>query len=247
MYMKNLSAAIVVFFVLLFAFVKLVGPIPLSLNSVVTNKTDTFTVTGEGKAVAIPDIAVVNVGVQTQGLTANAVQQEMNTKMNKVIEAVKKLGIDANDIQTTNYSITPTYDYSLPTQRITGYQANTNLTIKVRVMDRANAVVDAATANGANNVGGVTFDVSDKTKVENEARSKAVTEAKNKAQAAAQAAGFTLGRVINYSEDDGGTPRPMMQIPLAGGGPVTDQKSTTQVEPGSSEITVDVSLSYEIR
>lgn len=244
--MKNTAGLIAFFFISLFVYTKLAGPIPFSLSSVVTTKTDTFSVTGEGKATATPDIAVVNAGVTAQGASVKQVQQDLNTKINAVTAAVKKVGVDAKDIQTTNYSIQPTYDFQAPTQRITGYQANTNVTIKVRNLDLANGVVDAATGAGANQVGGITFDVSDKTKAENEARELAVAEAKKKAETAAKAAGFTLGKVINYSEDFGGrVPIPMYaKADAAMGAP---ERLLTQIEPGSSEIIVTVSLSYEIR
>lgn len=245
-YMKHLAPAVVLFFILLFAFVKLVGPIPLSLTSTVTTKTDTFTVSGEGKVVAVPDIAVVSAGVETQGSSVTTIQNEMNTKINKISDAVKRLGVDVKDIQTSDYSISPTYDYTGGTPRITGYQADSTLTIKVRAIDKANSIIDAATANGANQIGGVSFEVSDKTKAENQAREDAVKEAKAKAQAAASAAGFTLGRVINYDETNGSSPRPMPMLAKAETLPVTGGGGT-EVEPGSSEITIDVTLSYEIR
>ena len=247
MYMKNLAGAIIVFFLSLFIYTKFVGPIPFSMTSYVTTKTDTFSVTGEGKATAIPDIAVVNVGVTAQGGTVAQVQQQLNTKMNKVLGAVKNLGVDAKDIQTTNYNISPQYDYQQPTQQITGYQANTNLTINVRAMDKANTVIDAATANGANDVGGITFDVSDKTKAQDEARQLAIAEAKKKAATAAKAGGFSLGRIVNYNEDFGNTPRPVMFATADSAGGAAPKTAPTQVEPGSNEITVDVTLSYEIR
>ena len=245
--MKNTIAVIFVFFLMLFFYTKFAGTIPFSLHSVVTNKTDTFTVTGTGKVTAIPDIAIVTVGVKAQGATVKQVQQELNTNNNKVIDAVKKLGVDAKDIQTSNYSVSPMYDYSAKTPRITGYQANTNITIKVRNVDKANDVIDAATANGANQVGGLTFDIDDKTKLENEARVKAVAEAKSKAQTAAKTAGFTLGNVINYSEGFGSNSRLMLDkaLPMAGGGDTAS--APTQIEVGSDEISVTVSLSYEIR
>jgi uncharacterized protein YggE len=244
--MKNLAGAIVLFFILLFAYTKLAGPIPFSLYNVVTQKTDTFTVSGEGKVTMVPDIAVVHVGVTSQGSTVTRVQQELNTKINAMSDAIKKLGVDEKDIKTSYYNISPVYDYSSDTQRITGYQANSNLTIKVRKIDNANAVIDAATAQGANQVGGISFDVDDKTKAENQAREAAVADAKSKAEAAAKAAGFTLGRVINYSEGGGAGPRPLMydaaeKLSVSGGG------VPTEVEPGSSEITVNVMLSYEIQ
>jgi uncharacterized protein YggE len=244
--MKNSVAAILVFFILLFAYTKLAGPLPFSVTSTTTTKSDSFTVTGEGKATFLPDIAVVSAGVTAQGASVQQVQKELNTKINAVSEAVKKLGVDGKDIQTTNYSINPSYDYTNGTQKITGFQANTTLTIKIRTLDKTNSVIDTATANGANQIGGISFDVDDKTKAEDEARGKAVAEAKKKAAIAAKTAGFTLGKIINYSEGFGGYPQPIrMYAKTDAAG--TGVPETTQVEPGSGEVTIQVSLSYELR
>lgn len=245
--MKDIAGAVVVFFVLLFAYTKLAGPIPFSVQSVTTTKTDAFTVNGTGKVTMVPDVALVNVGVTAQGPTVTRVQQELNSKMSGMTTAIKKLNIDEKDIKTSYYNISPMYDYSNGTQRITGYQANSNITIKVRKIDNANAVIDAATKEGANQVGGISFDVDDKEKAEQQARELAVKDAKAKAEAAARAAGFKLGRVINYSEGGNAEPRPVMydmaksSVPIAGGG------APTQVEAGSSEVAVMVSISYEIQ
>lgn len=244
--MKDLGGVVILFFIALFVYTKLAGPIPFSVSSIVTTKTDSFTVTGEGKSTAVPDVAVITAGVQTQGSTVKQVQDEVNRKSNAIIDGIKKLGVDAKDIQTSNYSVHPTYDYSTNTQRITGYQGNSTLTIKVRQMEKTNSVIDAATAGGANQVSGVSFEVSDKAKAENEARELAVSEAKKKAETAAKAAGFSLGRVINYSENMGGQP-PMPYYARMDAAMGIPEKVATQVEPGSSEITVSVSLSYEIR
>lgn len=242
--MKQTASTLVLFFILLFAYTKLAGPIPFSLNNVVTTKSDTFAVSGEGKVTMVPDIAVVDVGVTSSGATVAKVQQELNTKINAVSAAIKKLGVDQKDIKTSYYNIQPTYDYTGSSQRVTGYQANSNLTIKVKKIDNVNSVIDAATAQGANQVGSVSFDVDDKTKAENQAREQAVAEAKSKAKAAARAAGFTLGRVINYSEGGGTPPGPIMYEKMA----VADAAEgvPTQVEPGTAELTVSVTLSYEI-
>lgn len=244
--MKHLAGAIIIFFLGLFVYTKWVGPIPFSVNSITTTKTDTFTVTGEGKITVTPDIATVSVGVSAQGPTVKAVQDELNKNINAVIAAVKRTGVNDKDIQTSNYNISPTYDYRVGTPRVTGYQASSNLTIKVRAIDNANAVIDAATAAGATQVGGISFDVDDKTKAENDARKLAVADAKEKANDAARIAGFTLGRVINYSEDFGNQPRPIPMMAKADTG-LGAAPPPTQVEPGSNEITVTVSLSYEIR
>jgi uncharacterized protein YggE len=246
---KHIPASIlspILFFALLFVYTKIAGPLPLSVSSVVTQKTDAFSVTGEGKVTVMPDIATVTVGVQTIGNTARKAQNDLNQKITAVSSAMKGLGIDQKDIQTTNYNIYPAYDYSGNRQRITGYQASTNLLIKVRDMDNINAVVDKATEQGANTIGGISFDISDRSKAEDEARQKAFQEAHTKAQKAAQIAGFRLGRVINYSE---GTNQPVYPPGLLKA-EVADGRSggiPTKVEPGSQEIVLNVTISYEIQ
>ena len=231
------------FFVLLFLFTKLFGPIPFSVNSVTTTKSDTFNVTGEGKVTVKPDTASVTAGIQAQSSTVKGAQDQINLVINKISQSLKQAGIDEKDIQTTNYSIHPSYDYSGSAQRITGYSASTNLLIKVRNIEKINEVIDIATNNGANQVGGVSFDVDDRTKWENEARTKAVDEAKRKAEEASKIAGFRLGKIINYSENFGGGIRP---IPMMRALDASSKEVSTQLESGSTDITVVVTLSYQI-
>ena len=245
MYFKFASPLIwiVTFFVVLFIYNRFAGPVPFSVTSVSTQKSDTFNVSGEGKVSVPPDIVLINAGVTAQASTVKEAQNQLNASINRVSKALKQLGIEEKDIQTSNYNINPTYDYTSGLQRITGYSANSNLAIKVREIDKVNSVIDAATENGANQVGGIIFEVDDKTKAENEARELAVAEAKKKAENAAKIAGFKLGRIVNYSEGFGDFPRP---IPLRAQG--SEQEiAVTSIEPGSNEITVIVILSYEIR
>lgn len=233
------------FFVLLFVYTKLVGPIPFSITSVTTSKSTTFDTTGEGKALAKPDIASVSVGIQAQAQTVQSVQEQINSVINKISAGLKQAGVDSKDIQTRNYSIYPNYDYTSSQQRITGYNASTTLLVKVRNLDNVNNVIDTATANGANQVSEISFDIEDKIKLENEARQKAVSEAKKKAEQAAKIAGFKLGRIINYSENQQGIERPLPVMMQAADKAVSG--TPTQVEPGSSEVTINVTLSYEIQ
>lgn len=232
------------FFAILLVYTKLIGPLPFSVNSVVTQKSTTFDVTGEGKVTTKPDIASVTAGISSQAQSVKVAQDQINSVINKVTQALKQAGVNPKDIQTSNYNISPIYDYTASSQRITGYSANTNILIKVRNLDNVNMVIDTAVSNGANQISGVAFDVDDKTKSRNEARQKAVDEAKKKAVEASKIAGFKLGRIINYSEDFQGLPRPM---PMAAGALNKAVGGVpTQIEPGSSEITVNVTLSYEI-
>ncbi len=209
-------------------------------------KTDTFNVVGEGSVVVKPDIATIVVGVQANGATVKQAQDQMNTIINQVSQDIKKLGVDGKDIQTNSYNIYPSYDYKNGPTRITGYQANTNLTVKIRNIDKANEIIDSATQAGANQVSSIAFDVEDKEKAQNEARQKAVDQAKKKAQDAAKIAGFSLGKLINYSENFGDNIRPLSMGLAKGGGPA-DAVNATQIESGSSEVKVTVTLTYDIK
>jgi len=244
--MKTTILSLIVFFVSLFLYTKFAGPVPFSITNVTSNKSEAFTVTGEGKVSVKPDIATVNVGVQATGTTVKDVQDNLNKNINAVSAAVKKLGIDEKDIKTSNYNMYPDYDYTGPRQKILGYQASSNLTIKVRDIEKANSVVDAATVAGANTVGGISFDVDDKTKAEDEARKLAVVDAKAKAGQAAATAGFTLGKIINYQESTGGN-RIYPMYAKADSLPVTGGGAPTELNTGSTDIQLTVTLSYEVK
>lgn len=239
---SSTASTLAIFFIFLFAYTKLAGPIPFQVTSTSTTKSTTFDVTGEGKASIKPDSANISAGVSATGSSSKEVQDKINSTINKVSEAIKALGVDSKDIQTSNYSVNPTYDYRDGSQKITGYSANTNLTIKVKNIEKAGQVIDAATQAGANNVNNLGFDTTDKTAAENEARTKAVAAAKKKAEDAAKIAGFRLGNIVNYSEGFNGGIRPMMV-----GAADKASASSTNLEPGSNEVVINVTLSYELR
>ncbi len=237
---------LLLFFILLFAYTKVGGPLPLTINSVTTNKNSTFDVTGEGKASVKPDQAKVAAGVTAQGKTVQEVQDQMNKLSNQVTAAVKGVGISADDIQTAQYSVNPNYDYSGGSQKQNGFTASTNLTITVKDINKVNAVIDAATSAGATNVNNLGFNNKDNTAAMDEARAKAVADAKKKAEQISKTAGFNLGKIVNYYEGGGNGPYP----PTISARPAMDLKAVsnqTQIEPGTNEVTVTVTLSYEVR
>jgi len=238
------AATLIIFFILLYVYTKFVGPIPFQVDSTSTTKTTTFDVTGEGKSTVKPDSANISAGVSATGATTKEVQDKVNQIIAKVSENVKALGVDSKDIQTSNYNVNPTYDYRDGSQKITGYSANTNLTIKVRNIDNPGKVIDAATQAGATNVNNLGFDATDKSTAENEARTLAVAAAKKKAEDAAKIAGFSLGRIVNYSESSGGSP---IIRAMGLGGTNLAAVPETKLETGSNEVVINVTLSYEIR
>lgn len=234
---------IIGFFIILALYLRVFGPIPFNVNNLNTNKTDSFGVSGVGEVTQTPDQAILSIGVQSQGTTVKATQDSLNSSINSVTQAIKKQGITDQDIQTQNYTLNPSYDFGSGTQKITGYQANSTLKIKIHDLSKVNTIIDTATSSGANQVGNVSFEISDPSKLENEARDLAVAEAKLRAQTAAKAAGFQLGRLISYSEnfgDNRNQPMPMIQNAVA----KTDL--ATEIQPGTNTIKVEVFLNYEI-
>lgn len=238
-------ALVFLFFFLLFAYAKFGPSIPFSVNSVITAQPAPFTVSAEGKISAVPDIAQISLGFTATDTTVAGAQNQANSTINKITSAVKNLGIESKDIQTSNYTINPNYDYRSSGQTITGYSVNVSLVVKVRDFAKINQVIDAATANGANQVGGLSFTFDDPEKYQAQARKIAIDNAKKKAQDIASAAGISLGKLINVSEENTSPIRPVPMLANAATG--SEKSAPTQVEPGSSEISSTITLSYEIR
>lgn len=244
--LKPYFLLILFFFFCLFIFSKIAWPIPLSMVSTVTNKMEAYTVTGEGKAVAKPDIAYVSIGVEGSGVTVKQAQNQINEVMTKVIAGLKKTGINTDqDIKTSNYSINPDYDWNSGRQKIAGYRADAELSVKVKDIEKINQVVDSSTENGANQINRITFDVDDKEKLEANARKEAVANAKKKAEAAARIAGFKLGKLINYYESSNDYDRPisMKNMPVGMG---EGEMAETNIQTGTQEIKINVTLSYQL-
>lgn len=244
--MKTTIATILFFFLCLFLYTKFLGPFPFAVNSVQTTKTDLFQVTGQGSATAVPDTAHISFGVTKQATTVQDAQNQTNTVVNAILDALKKLGINTKDLKTTNYSVNPNYNFNAGTQTITGYTVTQNIDLKVQPLDKVNESIDTITKNGANLVGQVSFGFTDdkEQQLENEARKDAVTKARSKAESLSKAAGVHLGNVINIQENPQETP---IIMPMAVQGKVVnDQSAPTQITPGTSTITTSVTLSYQL-
>ncbi|MEK7163539.1 MAG: SIMPL domain-containing protein [Patescibacteria group bacterium] len=216
----------------------------LPISSVVTQKTDLFSVTGEGKVTAVPDVAILNLGMTTKKNTVKLAQAEANTVISGLTKVIKEFGVNEKDIKTTNYSVYPDYDYSNGSNRIVGYNVNVSLTVTVRDIDMVNNILDKAASFGANSVGGIQFTVAENKlkELNREARLIAIKEAKEKADELAKLSGMTLGKIINIQEGSARVyPQPMYaKADMMGGG-------GAEIQPGSTDITSSVTLFYETR
>ncbi len=208
----------------------------------------TIAISGEGKVVAIPDIAKLSLGVTTEKVSVADAQKENTEKMNKLIKVLKDLDIESKDIQTTNYQIYPQYNWTEGRgQYLTGYKVDQSVAVKVRKTDKVGEVLAKTAEVGANQVGGLTFTVDEPEKVKQEAREKALKNAQEKAAALSKMAGVSLGKLVSFSESSNDyMPQPYYEssvkaLGIGGGGAVAPS-----IEAGSNEIIVYVTVNYEI-
>jgi hypothetical protein len=201
----------------------------------------TITMNGHGEIKAVPDIAIVNAGVTTSAQTAAAALSANSTRMNQVFDALKKLGIPDRNIQTANFSISPqfTMGESSNSHRVTGYQVNNEVSVRLTDVKRAGTVLDTLAGAGANQMNGISFDIATPAPLLEKARTQAVSDAHARAETFARAAGVTLGPIISISEGGAeGQPRPLYRaMALA---------APTPVAPGEQSVTADVTVVWEI-
>jgi len=210
-----------------------------------TPRTD-IGVSGTGRVSVTPDTAIASIGVDITAPTLAGALDEASTKMTTVIDAIKAAGVADEDIQTTSYNVFPITNQpgEGETATVTGYRVSNLVTVKIREIDDVGAVMDAALEAGANSINSVYFTVDDPTQAQAEARTAAVQDAMAKAEALATAAGVNVGRIVSISELSGNVipfrgAFDAFPAPQAGGG-------AGPVETGSTEITVNVEMHFEI-
>jgi len=195
-------------------------------------------VTGSGKVYAAPDQATVQLGVTSQATSAAEALKDNSAKTATVLTGIKNIGVDAKDIQTSDFSIFPTYASNGTT--ITGYQVNNTVVVVIRDLANAGPILDQVVQAGANNISGLSFDIADPSKLQAEARTKAIAAARAKAEAMASAAGVSLGDIITISESVASAPMPMGRVAMA-------DAAAVPVATGQQQIAVDVTISFVLR
>ncbi len=201
-------------------------------------------VMGEGKASAQPDVAMVNIGVETRSATAKGAADANKEQMADVMEALQGMGIAEEDIQTADYTIYPEMQWSEDEPpRVIGYVASNSLLVKIRQIDQVGDVLDAVTEAGANNIYGIQFTIDDPSSLREQARAEAMADAQSKAQALADLAGVGLGkpRLISESFVEVPIPYPAVERAPMGGG------VEVPVSPGQLEISVSVQVTFDVR
>ena len=206
-----------------------------------------ITVSGEGKVYAKPDVAIISLGVNTTGATVADVTKRNTEKMNAVNDAVKKLGAEDKDIQTTNYNLTPLYNWTEWAGRVfQGYALDQNIQVKIRDFAKIGDILSAGTASGANLAGDLRFTIDNPEQLKNEARAKAIKQAKANAENLAKESGIKLGKLINVFESNNSYPV-IYNKAMGLGGAVAESASSPVIQPGQQEIDITINLTYQVK
>lgn len=206
----------------------------------------TLNLAAYGETRVEPDMAAISLGVMTQARTAQAAMQANAAKMTQVVDALKRAGIAARDIQTSNLNLNPQYAYEQnQPPRLTGYQASNQVTVAVHDLARLGQAVDATVNAGANQVHGISFGLNDPTAAENAAREAAVKALQAKAELYARATGHRVSRLVTLSEGAASFPVPP-PMPMLEFAAARAQKADTPVSAGEMKVRVDVTGLYEV-
>jgi|AntRauTorckE6833_2_1112554.scaffolds.fasta_scaffold01533_3 uncharacterized protein YggE len=218
----------------------------------------TISVTGEGEAVAVPDIGQFSFAVTAEAKTAEVAQNDSAEAMNEIIAYLAEVEIAETDIRTTNYQLNPQYRYEQqnctdrgycpPGERVlTGYQVRQMVEVKIRDLEAASGVISGVGSRGATNISGLRFTIDDESELQAEARSKALADAKEKASALASELGMSLGRLVGYDEGAAGRPKPYS----VGNTMMFEESASDSVQPalptGENTLKSNVTLTYRLR
>lgn len=210
----------------------------------------TMTLTGTGTVYAAPDTAAVGIGVITQGETADEATTANSAAMANVIDVLKSLGIEARDIRTSSFNISPRYVYPNRDNRdapprIAGYDVSNEIYAKVRDLTILGDVLDKAVRAGANRINSVSFFIDEAAELEDDARRRAVADARRKAQLYAEAADVTLGPVVSIAEAPVAAPFPGMPI-MARSLSASPEAAPVPLEEGEQAITMRITITWAL-
>ncbi len=254
---KNILNVAIIFGIIAAAYASVSYVVSYS-KSIAPSTFRSFSVSGEGKVISIPDVAQISFGLITQGgKNIGAIQNENSEKINAMIEFLKSQNVDKKDIKTQNYNLEPRYQYyncphpessvtpCLPPD-IVGYTISQSVQVKIRDFSKIGDILSGVVQKGANNVSQLSFQVDDPEKIKNQARTEAIKQAKEKAEAIAKSAGFKVGQLLSIDES-GFTPQGIYRAYGLGAAEIKAGAISPSIEPGSQEITINVTLKYEIR
>ena len=206
-----------------------------------------ISLTGHGEVRAVPDMAVINMGVVSSAETARTALDANTKAMTELMANLKAASIDDKDISTSNFSVNPRLDYGQnggQVPKLVGYDVTNSVTVIVHKIDGLGALLDKAVSSGSNQINGISFSVSKPDDAMDEARKLAVKDATHKAQIYAGAASINLGNIMSISES-GGVSEPQVMFSRAKA--MSADSAPVPIAQGSQVISVDVNISWELK
>lgn len=202
---------------------------------------------GVGRATGVPDVLTVAFGVHTEGASAQQTLSDNSAKTKAVLDALKAQGVADKDVQTTYITVGPRYDAGAP-PRIVGFNADNSFTVKLRDLTQAGSQIDTLVGVGGDalQVRGIGYSMNDSTALLAEARSDAVKRATEQAQQMAQAAGVKLGKVRTITELQTPMGYPMDRFGVALGQSAAASPASVPLAAGSQELTLTVTVVFDI-
>ena len=211
----------------------------------------TLNVNGNGTVYLTPDIAYITIGVHTEDPNLATGVSTNNTQAQALVDALKKAGIAAKDIQTSNFSVYNNNNNGQTIDKATGqvistgyYSVDNTVNVTVRDLSHLGSVLNTAVGAGANAINSISFDVADKTAAMQQARQKAMANASSLATELAKTAGVSLGeiQVISYTDNS-----PLSYYGMGGGGAAAAANASVPIQPGQTQISVTVSVTYALK
>ena len=200
-----------------------------------------------GTVDAVPDLAIINTGVETRGATADAALSEASARVEAILAALDRAGVAERDIQTSRINLYPQFDYQNDREpRLTGYRAGNSVTVRFRDIEQAGEIVDALVKAGANQINGPSLTFADAKPLQDRARLNALTVGRQRAEAYANALGMRVVRLAHVSEGGGNMPPPPEAMAMADQIVVTGSRSVP-IRPGEQEIAMTLSMRFELR
>jgi uncharacterized protein YggE len=212
-----------------------------------TPATRTLTAQGEGKVYLTPDLAYVFIGVHSEADTVGQALTNNNNQAQGVTSALKELGVDPKDIQTSAFNVNPQNQFDnngKPTKTI--YVVDNSVNVTVRDLSKLGQILDTSVKSGANTISGIQFDVKDKPTAIAEARKLAIDDARKQAQDLASAGGVTLGDLQTLNVYNSSGPVPVFEG-KGGGASAMSVAANVPVSSGQLVIIMDATLVYEMK
>jgi len=204
-------------------------------------------ISATGEVTRVPDLAIISAGVQTLQPTATGAIEVNATRMEKVRAALKRAGIDDKDIQTSSINLNPEYRYvENQPPRLTGYRASNTVNVKFRDLKRTGAILDALVAEGANQINGPNLTIDKPEAAYDEARVRAIAAGRARAELYARALGKRVVRLLTVSEGGGYQVPPPMPVAYARD-MAAQSVAKTEIDPGTQELQVTLSMSFELQ